>query len=238
MLLSDGFALRVLCERCNNRFGSRLGTTFASFVQQVQTSGRFVSPRGGVFVSAIDIFPSRVFRQLLLNFLCVQSGYDPNRWEAVREYVKSRDGLVPRETPRIGLYYNVSKTYRVVPAGSVTSLGRGRGPWVGLEIAAPGLGVVFTLGDPAEVNPAILPNLADISSWGDHHFSERSRVVLELNRYRVQVPHPLAYGYPKDVEKWQKRNMIAWAATRFDTDVASDVGAVLWRPEGRPRRRK
>jgi hypothetical protein len=237
-LLLDGFSLRVLCEHCNNRYGSTLGTTFASFVQQVQRSGRFVSPRGGVFVSAIDVYPSRVFRQLLLNFLCVQPTYDPDRWESVREYVRSRNVSVPPEAPHVGLYYNVANTYRVVPIGSVTSLGRGRAPWIGLEIAAPGLGVVFTLGDPAEVNPMIMPKLFDISSWGEFDFGHKTRVVLELSRYSVQVPHPLAYGSHKDVDKWQDRNLIAWAATPFDTDTASDVGAILWRPEGHRRSHK
>jgi hypothetical protein len=61
-------------------------------------------------------------------------------------------------------------------------------------------------------------------------FSERDRVTLELYRYRVQTPHPLAFGSPKDVSKWQNQNLIAWLATRFDTEVASDVGAILWRP--------
>jgi hypothetical protein len=118
--LSDGFALRVLCDRCNSRFGSRLGTTFGSFVQQIQQSGRFVSPRGGVYACAMDVYPSRIYRQLLLNFLCVQSHYGADHWKDVREYVKSRHEGLPPDTPRIGLYYNISESYRVVPIGGIT----------------------------------------------------------------------------------------------------------------------
>lgn len=228
--LLDGFALRVLCTRCNSRFGSRLGTTFGTFVQQIQQSGRFISPRGGVYAGAVDVYPSRVIRQLLLNFLCIQETSDEDRLEDVREYVRSRDAPLPADAPRIGLYYNISNTYRIVPVGGITSLKREGALWTGAEIAAPGLGVVFTLGDPGEVDQAILPRMADISSWANYGFADRIRVVFELPRYRVETPHPLGFGRPIDVDKWQSRNLILWLATKFDTDVESDIGAALWRP--------
>jgi len=234
--ISDGFALRVLCDRCNSRFGSRLGTTFGSFVQQVQQSGRFVSPHGGVYAGAVDVYPSRVVKQLLLNFLCIHPTYDPEHLEDIREYVRSRDSPLPIDAPRIGLYYNISNSYRIVPVGGVTSLIRKEGMWTGAEIAAPGLGIVFTLGNPNEVDRAILPRIADISSWANHSFTDRVRMVFELPRYRVEAPHPLGFGRPRDVHKWQSRNQIVWLATKFDTDVGSDVGAVLWRPVPHKRR--
>lgn len=227
--LRDGFALSVLCDTCNSTYGSRLGTSFAGFVQQVQASGRFISPRGGVYAAALDVFPARVYRQLLLNYLCLHPYSEAENWHAIREYVRSRTSLTPPDSLRLGLYCNISNTYRVSPAGSVGALGHGRNPWTGAEIAAPGLGVVYTLGDPSVVNPAIVPRLHDISDWGSARFSERAKVVFELARYRVEVPHPIAYGRPVDVEKWRNRNHIVWLATRFDTDIGADMSAVLWR---------
>lgn len=97
--LSDGVALRVLCARCNNRTGSRLGTGFSDFARQVQHSGRIVSSEGRVFVSAVDVFPARVLRQLLLCFLCAQPDDDREGWGEIREFIHSRTAKVPVEAP-------------------------------------------------------------------------------------------------------------------------------------------
>jgi hypothetical protein len=234
--LLDGFALRVLCDRCNSRFGSRLGTTFGSFIQQIQQSGRFISPHGGVFAGAVDVYPARIIRQLLLNFLCIQALSDSDQLESVRTYVRSRDAPLPADAPRIGLYYNIAQTYRIVPVGGITSLKRTGGLWTGAEIAAPGLGVVFTFGNPDEVDRAILPRMTDITPWGSYRFADRVRIVFELPRYRVETPHPLGFGRPSDVGKWQSRNLLVWLATRFDTDIRRDLGAILWRPATSRRR--
>ena len=202
--LPDGFALRVLCVRCNSRFGSRLGTTFGTFVQQLQQSGRFVSPRGGVYAGAVDVYPSRVIRQLLLNFLCIQATYDGEHLEGVREYVRSRDAALPVEAPRIGLYYNVSSTYRIVPVGGITSLTRKGGLWTGAEIAAPGLGVVFTLSDPDEVDRAILPRMTDISSWASLSVLQ-IRCASHLNYRGTVLKHPILSALVVPV-KWTDGN--------------------------------
>lgn len=228
--LSDGFALSVLCADCNSRLGSRLGTTFGSFVKQVQKSGKFVSTKGGVFVAAVEVFPARIFRQLLLNYLCVQLEPEKGQWDPIRSYIRGRERVVPDEAPRIGLYYNTSDNYRVVPVGVVGALGQNREPWMGAEIAAPGLGVVFTVGDPDIVNPNIMPRLYDISSWGRMPFSQNARIHIELARYKVDAPHPLAYGSRKMIDQWQTKNMIAWLASRFDTGINGEVAAVLWKP--------
>lgn len=226
----DGVALSVLCDRCNSGLGSRLGTTFADFAKQVQSSGRFTSPGGSVFACAMDVYPGRILRQLLLNFLCIQPDAADPRWDSLRQYIRSRSGEFPQEAPSVGLYYNVSTTYRVVPVGVLGALGQGKEPWMGAEVAAPGLGVVFTVGDPDVANPVIARKLIDVSSWGSVAFDQRKRVVLDLPKYWVETPHPLAFGRPREVEKWQSKNMIAWLATRMDTDLADDVAALLWRP--------
>lgn len=227
--LPDGFALTVLCDPCNTRFGSRLGTTFSEFVKQVQASGRFVSLRGGVFVSALNVYPGRVHRQLMLNYLCLQPDSTRDRWAELRNYIKSRSEASPASAPRIGLYCNISGTYRLVPVGGVTSLGRGKGPWTGAEIAAPGLGVVYTLGDPAAVNPQVLPKLIDISSWGDAGFDQRRTIMLELPRQRVEMVHPIGFGRSVQFEKWQTQHAIVWLASPIDQIAPPKIMALLWR---------
>lgn len=236
--LPNGFALTVLCARCNTRYGSRLGTTFAGFVQQVQQSGRFISPRGGVYALALDVYPARVFRQLLLNYLCLHPPTDEGNLPFVRNVVRSRAPIDVdnSELPRIGLYCNVSTTYRVVPVGSLGTLGHRKEPWLGAEIAAPGLGVVFTLGNRRDVHPALNPKLADITHWASDAFTAIRRILLELPRYRVETPHPLGFGTPREVDKWQTRNNVIWLATRFDTDVGENMGAIMWKPATRQRR--
>ena len=227
---SDGVALRVLCKDCNSRFGSRLGTSFAEFAQQVQKSGRFVSRRGGSYVATMDVHPGRIARQLYLNFLCLTKSRDATHWDGLRDYVRSREGSQPSTAPRIGLYYNVSNTYRVVPVGALGALGTGKGPWTGAEVTAPGLGVVFTLGGWDGVHPAIVPKLLDVTDWASRDFSERGSMVLEIPRQRVDAVYPLGFGRPREVERWRERHAIAWLASRIDADVAPEVAALLWRP--------
>ena len=75
----------------------------------------------------------------------------------------------------------------------------------------------------------------DITAWAAYGFGESHRVHLKLPRYRVTTPHPLAFGSPQEVDKWQTRNMIGWLAMQFNTELAPDTIAVLWRPDRRHR---
>jgi len=234
--LPDGVALKVLCASCNSKLGSRLGTGFADFAQQVSASGRFASPGGGLFASAVNIYPARVIRHLLLNFLCVQQDALDARWDSLRDFIRSRGGSLPPSSPRVGLYYNRSGTYRLFPVGAVNSLrARAGEPWHGAEITAPGLGAVYTLGDPSTVEPVVLPRLLDVSTWGDAPFGERVTMALDLPAYWVESVHPLGFGKGREVARWQEKNLIVWLATRMELDDVTDVSGLLWRPTPRVR---
>ncbi len=68
-----------------------------------------------MLVAAFDVFPARVVRQLLLNFLCIQPVEDHPSWTAIREFIRSRDAALPKEAPSVELYFNASQTYRLAP---------------------------------------------------------------------------------------------------------------------------
>ena len=94
-IYDDGVYLSVLCKRCNNRYGSILGTAFTEFARQFQNSGTLASPHGGVLVSALGFFPSRVLRHLYLNYLCVQPVSERKDWDSIRQLSNRRDTLFP-----------------------------------------------------------------------------------------------------------------------------------------------
>jgi hypothetical protein len=234
----DGIAVRVLCQRCNTSYGSTLGTGFGEFAKQVQRSGRLESPHGGVFVSSVAIYPGRIMRQLLLTFLCAQPRDAGSSWDDIRNFIRSRTETLPATAPRVSVYYNPSESYRIVPVCSVGAITFGR-RWAGSEIAAPGLGVIFSVANSSmdDIQWIIEKRPLDISSWGDVRFDDRVTLALELPRLRVEHPHPLGFGRPIDVERWQTRKRIVWAVGTADDPNSPTAVAALWQPHRRGRRR-
>lgn len=229
--MPNGFALRVLCQRCNNNTGSTLGGGFGDFAKQVRESGKFESPGGGVFVSALDVYPARVIRQLLLSYLCAQPGDRGRQWDPLREFIKGREPGLPPTSPRVSLYFNTADTYKIVPVCSVGTIdGSGR-RWVGSEIAAPNLGVLYSLDqDGASAAARLIGKVPqDISHWADYRFEERTSFVLRLPRLRAEDPHPLGYGRVRDFDRWQTRNHIVWAVAEAADPESMTATAVLWR---------
>jgi hypothetical protein len=234
----DGVAVRVLCKRCNNTFGSKLGTGFGEFAKQIRESGRLESPSGGAFVSAVDIFPARIVRQLLLCFLCAQPHDNREGWDDIRLFIRSREPGLPSSAPRISLYYNAADSYRIVPVCSVGAIDGSHRNWVGSEIAAPGLGVIFSLPGSDSLGAARLigKSPVEISSWADYPFGRRESLVLTLPRLRVEEPHPIGFGRPRDFERWQTSNMIVWLVAQTDYPDSVTATAVLWRQSRRRKR--
>jgi hypothetical protein len=229
----DGIALKVLCARCNNRYGSSLGTGFSEFAKQVRRSGRFESPGGGIFVSAVDVFPGRIYRQFLLTFICAQAADDAGRYDGIRDYIRSRRGPPPEEAPAVSLYFNSADTYRIVPVCGVGGLGSGGRNWTGAEVAAPGLGLIFSLSGEEHLPWLVGQRPENISAWGVSTFSEQASVVLRLPRLRVNEAHPLGFGTAAEVDRWQTRKSIIWLVSGADDPTAPNSVAALWRPRRR-----
>lgn len=234
----DGVALRVLCNGCNTKMGGSLGSDFASLAQQVQESAVLAAPAGGVYVAGLDLKPARVIRHLMLNFLCLLPATDDGRWDVLRRFIQSPDVELPSNAPDVGLYHNRSKTYRLVGIGSVTSLGGRLDPWVGAEVAAPGLGVVFSLRHADRRIVPAHPNLRDVTEWAWEDYSARRNVVLRLASYEVVVPHPLAFGTRREVSESHDRYMIAWLTTPLVANLEVDPSAMVWRPAPLRRRNR
>ena len=79
--LPDGFALRVLCTRCNNRLGSRYGTAYADFAAKFAASGRIAARDGRAMVDLRGIYPARVAKQIVLMFLAAQPRVTPSDYD-------------------------------------------------------------------------------------------------------------------------------------------------------------
>lgn len=232
----DGVSLRVLCARCNNNYGSSLGSEFGTFAKQFQKSGIVQSTRGGVFVSAIEVYPARVIRQLYLNYLCLQPVRDRTEWAPIREFIKSRPPHTGEGLPKVSLYFNSSETYRLAPNCGINSTNTNVTGWYGSEIAAPGLGVVFTLEGSGSLEPIIGKEPFGIADWTQYRFSERVRISMEVPVWRVESPHPIGFGRRKDVEDWRTRKMITWAIVKADDPNSINSTSLLWRPTGKIKR--
>ena len=230
-----GVALARLCHRCNSRLGSQLGTEFGSFARQVQLSAWLVTPGGARAVVLRGIFPGRIIRHMLLNFLCMQPPDHPMN-PRLREVVASREGAKWDDSlPDVRLYFNSTQTYRVVPITGVLSL-LTRARWVGAEVAAPGLGVVFSHN---ATPPAFIgATLCGINRWLEFPFEERADIHLELPQLAVHVPRPLGYGTAAEVDRWEEAMHIASLVTTASGESEAGI-ATLWRRRrsGRPRRR-
>ncbi|WP_405284350.1 hypothetical protein V3331_01920 [Gaopeijia maritima] len=225
---AEGVSLRVLCERCNSRYGSSLGTTFGDFAKAVIGSGRLLTRDGRLFVSTQEIFPARVVRHLLLNHLCLLGDGEGPAPEDVRDFVRSRDPSPPPGLPNVSLYYNQSETFRVVPIAGVGSLLRRPriGPWIGGEIAAPGLGAVFTYSGRDAIPAITGTDLLDVSGWTSAGWKERVSLQLELPPTAIREPRPLGFGTPAEIEKRWSTHSIVWLAVRGGP---LDSSAAFWR---------
>lgn len=231
----NGVAVPGLCRKCNEKLGSRLGTSYSDFVRAVQGAAGLFSSRGE-FVARPMIYPSRVLRQLALSYLCAQHPHAEVHGEAVelndalRAFVRIDGAPFPADRIRVGLYHNVSATYRLAPTAGVWRLGTqpvAERMWLGTEVAAPGLGVLFTLS-----GLGALPDLAgvtpyDVTGWAEYGFKETAHPVLRLQRLRVEHPHPLAFGRPRTAERW--RDDILWMVNAPGVPGGPPGASALWR---------
>lgn len=226
----DGLGLRVLCARCNSTTGSRLGTAYADFARQVRRSGNVVTPRRNVVVSASAVYPQRVARHLYLAFVCLANVDDESRLDGLRAFIREDSAPLPDDAPRLSLYHNRSGSFRVAPVGLLRSvLGPEAGwMWTGAEVAHPGLGVVYTFPDD-HARPPHLEGTVDVTGWSKLGFRDRRDLTLELPSWRVEHPHPLGAGRPRQVERWMD-NLI-WFATLDDAsdELIRASASVLWR---------
>lgn len=135
------------------------------------------------------------------------------------------------EAPHVSLYFNPLATYKIAPVCCVASLKSSKLSWIGSEIAAPGLGVLYSLGGDSRSSLRTLIGVdpVDITEWGDLPFDRRQSVMLQLPPLRVEDPHPLGYGRKNEFTRWQTKQKIIWLVAEAKYPGSITASAVLWR---------
>lgn len=216
-MFRDGFFRRVLCSRCNHRYGSIYNTSYTEFVRQVANASGLRDPKGRVLVHLKDVYPLRILKQMFLMYICVQLWEDG--WPYIREFVRRRDDRLPQDAPHVYLYRNVSNTGRIVPWHGLGELRTGRPPLTLSEVSYPPIGLVFC--DDQDDRFALME---DITSWGQYEFSKKTSIVLRLPDLQVSTSHPLGFGTEDDVERWRLDCGVIWFIPR-PGDSPSQPGA-------------
>ncbi|OZC04014.1 hypothetical protein BSZ36_14100 [Rubricoccus marinus] len=228
-----GLSIRSLCQRCNNRLGVQVGTEFSEFAKRVRRSGKLVTAGSRAYVEAENVYPQRIARQFYLTFLSLCRPGRTESNDAIREFVRYGEEPLPSDAPRPSLYLNKSNTYRAASFASMFSANGKGWAWAGCEFAFPGLGVIMTLPEEEMRGRAplsLIGETVDVREWAEYGFKERATVRLELPVFRVEHPHPLAFGKERQAERWQEEQGIVWMLGAEDEsdELLKASGSVLW----------
>lgn len=196
-IFEDGFYRRVLCGKCNSRYGSSYNTTYTDFIKQIRRASGLEDPSGRLLVYVDDIFPVRILKQMLLMFLCIQPRPVTAGWEAIRKFVSDKNERLSEEAPKVFIYRNMSGNGRIVPWMGLGEIHTRRPPILLSEISYPPIGIVF-----CDQQDDRLSHMEELTSWGQFGFKERSSLVVHLPQLEVSTDHPLGFGTPSEVEKW------------------------------------
>lgn len=222
---TDGFVVRTICDKCNQRTGGNYGTAFKEFALQFRASGVLDAGQRRTWISVKLIQPLRVLKQLAAMFLAAQVEPMLERWMPIRQFVLRRDMKLPDGSLRFYLYRNISPLGRVSSMSGIAFLFQ-RPPWDALiasEVSWPPLGIVFS--------PDKHPHLAemkDITDWGQFPFKARESFGFSVPQYRVETNWPVAFGTPKEVDSWTTRKGIVVLATNsLATESPGQLAALL-----------
>ncbi|MGI8508493.1 MAG: hypothetical protein ACR2MQ_04135 [Gemmatimonadaceae bacterium] len=207
---ADGFVVRTICGKCNQRTGGNYGTAFKGFALQFRSIGAFDDSAGRTWVSLRHIQPLRVLKQLAAMFLASQVEPVLDKWSPIREFVLQRDKKLPSGSLRFFLYRNVSQLGRVSSMSGIGFLFQ-HPRWdtlIASEISWPPLGIVFSL----DAHPH-LAGMKEITEWGQYSFKARDSFGFSVPQYRVETNWPVAYGTPREVDAWTTAKGVVVAAT-------------------------
>lgn len=222
----DGFSLRTLCRKCNNRTGARYGAAYADFVRHLTCAPGLTHPSGQFVTHIPGSYPARVVKQLIAMFLAIQPNRGEAQWGALREFVLKRDAAIPSTAPRILLYRNVSRFGRVVPVCGIGDLFRPPGvpmeTAIFSEISWPPLGIIF-----AFEHHRFFRSLTDVTHWGNLGYHTRRNETLCLPEMRVECDWPLAFGTRQEADRWQTKHGIIWLVANADEPASPTVVSAL-----------
>jgi hypothetical protein len=196
-IFEQGFYRRVLCGKCNSKYGSFYNTVYTDFVNQIRRASGIRDPQNRVLVHLEDIYPGRILKQMLLMYLCIQPREVIPGWEGIRDFVKHKERKLPSGTPRIYVYKNISNNGRIVPWMGLGEVHTQRTVVMLSEISYPPIGIVF-----CDQQDDRFSFMEDITNWGQYGFKEKSNFVIHLPELHVSTDHPLGFGTEAEVEKW------------------------------------
>lgn len=198
---SDGFFVRTLCGRCNNKPASTYAQAYITLYRQIQTAPDIRGTDGHLLVHCRRIHPLRVIKQAILAFLCASPWYPAPVWRPLQQCLRDRETPLPPSAPRVFLYFNTSCFGRIVPSCGMLELANHRTTLLS-EISWPPLGIVLAFGDLP-----IPEVMHEITSWGLEPYAKAVATDLSLPRLRVNTLYPLAFGSSRTIERAQERTL-------------------------------
>lgn len=229
---ADGFVVRTICQKCNQRTGGNYGTAFKDFALQFRASGLLRDAGNGAWISLREIQPLRVLKQLAAMFLASQVEPNLEKWASIRQFVLRRDMKLPPKSLRFYLYRNVSHLGRVTSMSAIGFLFQ-QPRWDHLlasEISWPPLGVVFTPDDHPH-----LSGMKEITEWGQYTFKARDSFGFSVPEYRVETNWPLAFGSAQEVDQWtEAKGIIVLAINSLTNDAPAQLAALVKQDRQRP----
>lgn len=230
---ADGFALRSLCQKCNNKTGSRYGAAYLDFVRQFGATGHVIAPDGRAFIELERMRPARIAKQMVAMFVASQPRALPAQLDGLRRFVLGRDAVLPDagspEAISIYLYRNGSQHGRIVPVSSIMELWA-PGPveersLMFAEVSWPPVGLVFCFAGGGWLERR---GIVDVSEWGRRPFDAVENFRLLVPTFTITTDHPLAFGSPDEVERWRTERGVIWALGGADDPDAPTANSLIW----------
>jgi hypothetical protein len=216
-IFDEGYYLRVLCQKCNNRYGSLYNTSYSQFIRQIRLASGIKDPDGRVLISLQGVFPLRVIKQMFVMYLCIQTRHG---WPEIRDSIRKKNEPIPASAPYVFLYKNMSSQGRISPMVGLGEAYTGRQPLIISEISYPAIGIVF-----CDKRDSRFSDMYDLSEWGLYKYGNQIDTVIRLPELEISTLHPLGFGTEEQVTQWIEKAGVALfvAIPREDSAVTSAV---------------
>jgi hypothetical protein len=223
--LQNGFWMRVLCQKCNERIGRVYGGNYGDFYKQFAAASLLFDTKDNHQIYLRDIYPLRILKQMFAMFLCIYPSAPPPEWESLRNFVQRKEGLLPADAPRVYLYKNDSTNSRIVLRCALIEIHTDRKPILISEISRAPVGIVF-----GEVVDDRFDYMEEITHWGRMSYKKKMNLCLSLPAHKITHDHPLAFGTPDEVEQWRTNKGIIWAVPESDyKEMETNTSLILRR---------
>ena len=198
-------------------------------LRQLEQTPKLTDQNGRQALTLHGIYPLRLMKQLVLQFLCAPPFAPAPIWRELQEFVLDRNALLPSSAPSVYLYRNLSRWGRVVPCCGVLELRMHRTVVVS-EVSWPPLGVVFSFqGHPR------LEGMQDVSPWGQFSFTDCVDLTVQLPQHHIPAALPLMFGSKEQMAHDEEIRLPIYLLYVPDNSTyASAIGALIERNRYEP----